>query len=206
MPHHYNCGVTDCHNSFRNAPNLHYYRIPKDKDLRKDYTRLLRNDTLKLNSTRVCSVHFEGGEKLSRNHLPSLFPWTVVDKEPSRELKRLSYEETVEQSAKKKRPSYHRENIENLSSNVQQQAVEREIQTLLTGATIDSVQKELLELRELKMELMKLRVYRKEAKEEHKEKERLKEELFLYILSLKTIPRAFALLTRYQITARFGTG
>ena len=137
MPHHYNCCVPGCLNNFRNAPNIHYYRIPKDKVLRKEYIRLLNNVTLKLDSdsTRVCSVHFEGCEKLSRNHLPSLFPWTAVDKEPRRELKRLSYEETVELFAKKKRPSYHRENIENRPSIDQQHAVGSEIQTLLTGAS-----------------------------------------------------------------------
>ena len=95
MPHHYNCCIPDCKNNFRSAPTLHYYRIPKDPAIRKTYSDLLRNKTLKLDSesTRVCSVHFEGGEKLSRTHLPTIFPWSKK-KDTRRELKRPNYEET----------------------------------------------------------------------------------------------------------------
>ena len=46
---HYNCCVPHCTNSFRNAPCLHYYRIPKDPDVRKKYVVLIRNETLKGN-------------------------------------------------------------------------------------------------------------------------------------------------------------
>ena len=58
--------------------------------LRKQYVHLIRNKTLKLESdnTRICSQHFEGGQKLHRQHLPSIFPWTK-SKEKRRELKRL---------------------------------------------------------------------------------------------------------------------
>ncbi|XP_074632715.1 uncharacterized protein LOC141891627 [Acropora palmata] len=92
---HYNCCVPHCTNSFRNAPSLHYYRIPKDPDVRKKYVVLIRNETLKVNSesTRICSAHFDGGEKLSRTHLPSIFPWTK-QMVARRELKRVSFEET----------------------------------------------------------------------------------------------------------------
>lgn len=34
------------------------------------------NLKLKSNSTRIFSAHWRGGTKLSRNHLPSLFPWS----------------------------------------------------------------------------------------------------------------------------------
>ena len=72
-----NCCVPLCINNFRNSPNLSFYRIPKDSKLQKKYVVLMRNKNLKLKSdnTRICSAHFEGGEKLSRNHLPSIFPW-----------------------------------------------------------------------------------------------------------------------------------
>ena len=91
---HYNCCVPHCTNSFRNAPYLHYYRIPKDPDVRKKYVVLIRNETLKVNSesTRICSAHFDGGEKLSRTHLPSIFPWTK-QMVARRQLKRVSFEE-----------------------------------------------------------------------------------------------------------------
>ena len=101
---HCNCCVSHCTNSFRNAPYLHYYRIPKDLDVRKKYVVLIRNETLKVNSEsrRICSAHFDGGEKLSRIHLPSIFPWT----KPAvarRELKRVSFEETQKMEQTKKR-------------------------------------------------------------------------------------------------------
>ena len=78
MPKPVNCCVPGCVNNFRNSSGLHYYRIPKDRDLRKEYVRLLRNKTLKLDSDnrRICSSHFEGGKKIDRKHLPSIFPWT----------------------------------------------------------------------------------------------------------------------------------
>lgn len=78
MPHHFNCCVPQCTNNFRNKPNLEYYRIPKCEKARKYYKVSLRNESLKLDSsqTRICSEHFEGGQKLSRNHLPTIFPWT----------------------------------------------------------------------------------------------------------------------------------
>ena len=78
MPHHFNCCVPGCTNSFRSKPHLQYYRIPRTEKLRKTHQVLLRNETLKLhsNQTRACSERFEGGQKLSRQHLPSLFPWT----------------------------------------------------------------------------------------------------------------------------------
>ena len=47
---HYNCCVPHCTNSFRNAPYLHYYRIPKDPDVRKKYVVPIRNETLTVNS------------------------------------------------------------------------------------------------------------------------------------------------------------
>lgn len=28
-------------------------------------------------NTRICSLHWKGGQKLSRTYLPTLFPWTV---------------------------------------------------------------------------------------------------------------------------------
>jgi len=58
--------------------------------LRKQYVHLIRNKTLMLESdnTRICSQHFEGGQKLHRQHLLSIFPWTE-SKEKRRELKRL---------------------------------------------------------------------------------------------------------------------
>ena len=78
MPSHYNCCVPLCTNHKRKNPNLSFYRIPKDERVRKEYSRLIRNETLKLRSshTRICSAHFDGGKKRNRHHLPSIFPWS----------------------------------------------------------------------------------------------------------------------------------
>ena len=58
---------------------------------------LIRNNNLKLKSdnTRICSRHFEGGEKLSPNHLPSIFPWSKENKQ-RRPLQRICEETGVE--------------------------------------------------------------------------------------------------------------
>ena len=71
MPSHYNCCVPLGTNHKRKNPNLSFYRIPKDVQLRKEYRRLIRNKTLKLQSS-----NFEGGKRRNRNHLPSIFPWS----------------------------------------------------------------------------------------------------------------------------------
>lgn len=79
MPN-FNCCVPGCTNSHRNRPSdFKFYCIPKDPELRRKYVVPLKNETLQLESsmTRVCADHWEGGEKLSRTHLPSIFPWTT---------------------------------------------------------------------------------------------------------------------------------
>ena len=78
MPSHCNCCVPLCRNHKRKNPNLSFYRIPKDVRVRKEYCRLIRNETLKLQSshTRICSAHFDGGKKRNSHHLPSIFPWS----------------------------------------------------------------------------------------------------------------------------------
>lgn len=140
MASQYNCCVPNCTNSFRNAPELHYYRIPKDPAIRKKFVVLIWNETLKLDkeSTRICSAHFEGAEKLSRTYLPSIFPWTTSHV-PRRILKRASFEETQKmEQTKRKSPmaelpleanfEIEEHSKENLSIDTSV-----EVQTLLTG-------------------------------------------------------------------------
>ena len=92
MPHHFNCCVPGCTNNFRKRSDLQYYRIPKCENLRKKYKILLKNESFKLGSsqTRICSEHFEGGSKLSRHHLPSVFPWTKHST-PRRDITKHTY-------------------------------------------------------------------------------------------------------------------
>ena len=78
MPKSVNCCVPGCTNNFRNNPGIKYYRIPKDEKVRRRYEILIRNATLKvkLDNTRICEQHLEGGIKKSRYDLPSIFPWS----------------------------------------------------------------------------------------------------------------------------------
>ena len=101
MPKHTSCCVPFCTNNFRNSSGLTFYRIPKEKSIRREYVRLIRNENLKLesNSTRVCSAHWSGGKKLSRTHLPSIFPWS---KEKT-ERRILSRTESITNASSKKR-------------------------------------------------------------------------------------------------------
>ena len=81
MPKPVNCCVPGCLNNFRNSSGLQYYRIPKDRFLRKQYVHLI----------------IDGGKKLDRQHL-SIFPWTTKT-ENRRELKRSELPITRECSA-----------------------------------------------------------------------------------------------------------
>ena len=70
MPKHANCCVPLCTNNFRNNSGLTFYRIPKEKSIRREYVCLIQNKNLKLecNSTRVCSAHWSGGKKLCHQY------------------------------------------------------------------------------------------------------------------------------------------
>lgn len=181
MPH-YNCCVPGCTNSFRNAVHLHYYRIPKDEAVRKIYKVILKNESLKLDSTstRICSAHFEGGEKLSRTHLPSIFPWTRLDNK-RRELKRITFEETqkIEQAKRQKK-------LQNqIQTSTQVDEVDNEVdnekgtetQTSLTTLDIDRLEKDIQRYKE---ENLKLRVEKNQLLDDNSklndEKNRLLEE------------------------------
>jgi len=100
----YNCCVPGCTNSHRNKPSgFKFYCLPTDLELRKKYDVLIRNDNLKVSSihTRICCEHWEGGQKLSRTHLPSIFPWTE-SKRPRRVISKAS-QEAIDKYKRKRR-------------------------------------------------------------------------------------------------------
>ena len=103
MPKKVSYCVPYCSNNFRNNSSLHYYRIPRDRTIRKEYVRLLWNENLKLESqnTQICSQHF-GGKKRNCKHLPFLFPWTT-EKPKCQALKRISTDQVQVRSKKKKK-------------------------------------------------------------------------------------------------------
>ena len=73
-----NCCVLYCHASSARHTQLSWYRLPKDKETKRQWGALIRNDTLQVdsNGTSVCGLHFLGGRKTYDIRLPSIFPWT----------------------------------------------------------------------------------------------------------------------------------
>ena len=167
MPQHSNCCVPGCLNSFRNAPQLQYYRIPKDKKLRKTYKIILRNETLKPESsaTRICSTHFEGGAKLSRNHLPSIFPWTT-EKPKRKELKRFPIELALDVGIERRKKTVHEQSEVRFEVSTSEMNLEENdhkdatIQTLTLGDLIcreNTEKKILLKVNDLEKQLIDLK-------------------------------------------------
>ena len=71
MPKSVNCCGPGCFNNFKNSSDLHYYRIQKDRTIRKEYVRLTRNQTLKIDSE---NTRTKRGKKNDRQQLSSVVP------------------------------------------------------------------------------------------------------------------------------------
>ena len=122
-------------------------------------------------SRRICSANFDGGEKLSRIHLPSVFPWT----KPAvarRELKRVSFEETQKMEQTKKRKMLLTElpldepcqqSKENFS--IDNTSTSMEIRTSLTGDLPNNLQTCKQKIAKLKEEIHRLEKENKNIKE-----------------------------------------
>ena len=94
----YNYCVPGCNKSHRNRSiDLKFYCTPKDQELRKTYDALLKNDSLKMGSsnTHICSKNWVGGQKLSRTHLPSVYPWSLPAKKEEKFNGKLMTKSTV---------------------------------------------------------------------------------------------------------------
>ena len=140
-----------------------FYRIPKKESIRRDYVRLLRNDNLKLesDSTRVCSAHWTGGKKLSRDHLPSIFPWSKKKTE-----RRVLYrtESTTNVGGKKRKADVSTTEIDqgplfdiDHEETIQASFCDAATQTELTVEIQDQIEAELEEIREKKEKLARER-------------------------------------------------
>ena len=75
MPHY--CIVPLCNNR-SGTPGISFYRLPlKDPDLLKQWLVKIRRENVPLNEySRVCSEHFEGGKKVGKKAVPTVFAWT----------------------------------------------------------------------------------------------------------------------------------
>ena len=77
------CCVPGCTNNWRNSPNMKFHTLPTEPKVKRTYVRLIRNATLKKDAptTRVHrGAHFPNRVRMSRNELPSIFPWTTIPK------------------------------------------------------------------------------------------------------------------------------
>ena len=69
-----NCCVPYCHVSSTRHTQSSWHRLPKDKETKRQWAALIRNDTLHVdsNGTSVCGCHFLGGRKTYAIRLPSM--------------------------------------------------------------------------------------------------------------------------------------
>jgi len=66
---------------------LKFHTIPKDKEVHKEYKRLIRNVNLKDSTrTRICGAHFQTLERMSGNQLPRIFPWLSLKSPKKRRI------------------------------------------------------------------------------------------------------------------------
>ena len=127
----YNCFVPNSSNSWRNYPGLKFHTIPKDKEISKEYKRLIRNVNLKEDSTRkrICGAHFPTAERMSRNQFPIIFPWSSLKSPKKRRVifkhdintnkrRKLIFDPSVENKPPEVDLSEIREVVNELDNNV----------------------------------------------------------------------------------------
>lgn len=74
------CCVPYCFNNSKKTPQLSFYVIPKDAELRARWLeRINRKDFKPSTSHRVCSEHFTNRKKTYMNNVPTIFPEAIQD-------------------------------------------------------------------------------------------------------------------------------
>ena len=80
----YNCCVPLCSIGTKTSHTMlnftAYPRIQKYGERTMCYLEMIVKNLIDSDNTRVCSVHWEGGRKLSGTHLSTVFPWTTAKK------------------------------------------------------------------------------------------------------------------------------
>jgi len=90
------CCVPQCTNSSIRNPELSFYQIPKGKELKRKWHKILKTKGL-LNIKqyyRVCSVHFPGGKKSYMHNIPTTFTGASVTCKPRNIVVRNTSPET----------------------------------------------------------------------------------------------------------------
>ena len=69
------CCVPQCNNNSVRNPELSFHKIPKNKDIKKKWFRVLKTKGLlnPLPNQKVCSEHFPNGKKTYENNVPTIF-------------------------------------------------------------------------------------------------------------------------------------
>ena len=69
------CCVPQCNNNSTRNPELSFHKIPKNKDIKKKWVRVLKTKGLlnPLPNQKVCSEHFPIGKKTYENNVPTVF-------------------------------------------------------------------------------------------------------------------------------------
>ena len=57
------------------ACSLHFYHLPSNPDVRQCWLVSIKKSIVVSDYTRICSLHFIGGEKTVDNPIPTEFPW-----------------------------------------------------------------------------------------------------------------------------------
>ena len=71
------CSVPECYNNSKRDKTLSWYKLPSDKNLRKQWLAKISRKDFKPNSHRICSAHFVGGKKTYDNNIPTIVPKTI---------------------------------------------------------------------------------------------------------------------------------
>jgi len=79
----FTCCVPGCFNNSKKDQTLSFYRIPKDKTLRKAWLhKISRKDFRPTDGHRVCSDYFVGGKEGYMNNIPLIVPKTLNAVQP----------------------------------------------------------------------------------------------------------------------------
>ena len=80
------CCIPQCKSNNRKNPELSFYKIPKNPELKKKWVQLLKRKGVREPgpSHKVCSMHFVEGKKIYTNNIPTIFTTTSkVRKSPT---------------------------------------------------------------------------------------------------------------------------
>ena len=82
----FTCCVPGCFSNSKRDVNLSFYGFPKEKNLRKRWLhKISRKNFSPSTGHRVCSLHFEGGQKNYMNNVAVIFPLAKSHPRPSLE-------------------------------------------------------------------------------------------------------------------------